>query len=253
MPRILPPHAARRWWRARTLLPVLFALLITSGTALAQQLCEPELRAAVPAAGTDTEIATALARAVVEAIEPALPRGREASNELVELNARWLSERRFLPGSWKDSEPLTPQAWASLLAGLQTPYKVKPLELPGERRRFGDDPGNRPVAYRCRGSQGAGGGGARPHGRPAGWRFSSRHRFRGLRSLGRSAYRSAVPGQDERGDVRPALLPRPALSPRRSRHLPLFNQSTKRVWPAVYAGHTLLFRLCALPLTLRRS
>jgi len=131
MPRTLPPNAARPWWRARTLLPVLFALLLTSGTALAQQLCESELRAAVPAAGTDTEIATALARAVVEAIEPALPRGREASNGLVEPNARWLSERHFLPGNWKDSEPLTPQAWASLLAGLQAPYKVKPLELSG--------------------------------------------------------------------------------------------------------------------------
>jgi len=129
MPPTLPPQA-RRQYRRPQIPTILILVLLMSGAAFAQ-VCEPELRAAVRTERTLKENATALARVVVESVEPALPRGREAHAALTDPDARWLYERRFLPGGWSDSEPLTAQEWEALLNTLQAPYKVEPRALSG--------------------------------------------------------------------------------------------------------------------------
>jgi hypothetical protein len=118
---------------ARRLPAILVALsLLATGWA---QVCESELRGAVPAGAPNVRTATALARTALEAIEPALPVRRRPPNGLSDPNAAWLFERGFLPAGWSDDGELSVRLWAELLANLQTPYRLDPRPLSGRTDR----------------------------------------------------------------------------------------------------------------------
>ena len=108
--------------------------VLSAGTAQAQaqEVCAQELRAAIPEGAPPVRVATALVRTALAAIEPALPTDRGTSQEWADPNAAWLQRRGFLPNDWDEDAELTPDAWAGLLANLQTPYGVEPREVSGE-------------------------------------------------------------------------------------------------------------------------
>ena len=85
-------------------------------------LCSQEFAAAVTRAEGDSlpRVATAVARAAYEALEPAMP-ARRAAREFDDRNARWLDERGLLPDGWR-TDRLDGDAWTALLGRLQTPY-----------------------------------------------------------------------------------------------------------------------------------
>jgi hypothetical protein len=116
-------------------------LLWTAAVAQAQgPLCGPAFESAVTGipASDMPRVATAVARAAYEALEPATP-ARRATRDFRDRNARWLDERGLLPKSW-DEGRLTGDAWTSLLASLQTPYGLN-------ARRF-DEPETPEAAVR---------------------------------------------------------------------------------------------------------
>lgn len=109
--------------RAVVTFALALGLLWTSGFSQAQEaLCGPAFESAVTGIPESdmSRIATAVARAAYEALEPATP-ARRATRDLSDRNARWMDERGLLPEPW-DEDRLTGDVWTSLLASLQTPY-----------------------------------------------------------------------------------------------------------------------------------
>lgn len=101
------------------------------GSAWAQQgACAGELeRAAQRSDGAPARVATALARAAFDALEPAFPQ-RSEPGAWDDRNAAWLDRRGWLPDGWSE-EQLSPDAWSALLAGLQAPYGREPRPVSG--------------------------------------------------------------------------------------------------------------------------
>ena len=97
----------------------------------AGDICSAELEAAARGNEPPVRVATALVRTAVEAVEPAMPAVRGASNRWADPNAHWLDRRGFLPANWDEDGDLTPQMWSALLAGFQLPYNVSPRRLSG--------------------------------------------------------------------------------------------------------------------------
>ena len=116
----------------RVVATVLAALFLLAGAAHAQAVCTEELQAARPQDAPPVRVATALARTALEVIEPALPASRSASREWDDPHAEFLQRRGYLPEGWDEEAELTGERWAALLARLQTPYHVEPLDLSGE-------------------------------------------------------------------------------------------------------------------------
>lgn len=103
---------------------------LSLGSSQAQEICADHLRAAFAEDAAPARVATALARAALTAIEPALPEDRRVSQEWDDPDAAWLQRRGFLPNGWNEEE-LDLALWASLLANLQVPYHVEPREVSG--------------------------------------------------------------------------------------------------------------------------
>lgn len=113
----------------RRLLQLLFtASLATTASA---QVCADELQGALDSAHAPAQVATALARTALEAIEPALPVRGEASRRWQDRNAEWLDRHGFLPNDWDEEAGPSGESWAQLLTNLQTPYRVEPRLLSG--------------------------------------------------------------------------------------------------------------------------
>lgn len=125
---------------------VLFMALLGLGVVCAQSgyaethigRCDPALTAAQRVANASApegraRIATALARAAFEALEPAYP-AQHGSQDWNDPNAAWLDARGLLPPGWSD-DVVRPDAWRELMARLQRPYGREPVAVSGA-----DDP-----------------------------------------------------------------------------------------------------------------
>jgi hypothetical protein len=100
--------------------------------------CAPILDAAARSGDPTTpegraRIATALARAGYEALEPAFP-VRRGDGGFADPNAAWLHARGVLPSGWNEAA-LDPASWRRVLARFQEPYGLEPREPGGD-----DDP-----------------------------------------------------------------------------------------------------------------
>jgi hypothetical protein len=111
---------------------IVLALLVALGLGHAQDaVCLDRLDEAARGAGSQPpRVASALARAAFEALEPAYPQ-RRGAREWSDANAAWLDRRGWLPDGWNEDE-LDADAWAALLAELQEPYGVDPRPVSGE-------------------------------------------------------------------------------------------------------------------------
>lgn len=100
--------------------------------------CAPSLDAATRSGDPATpegraRIATALARAAYEALEPAFPVRRDEGG-FDDPNARWLHARGVLPSGWTEAA-LDLASWRRVLARFQEPYGLGPRPVGGD-----DDP-----------------------------------------------------------------------------------------------------------------
>jgi hypothetical protein len=103
--------------------------LLLLASAAAAQVCEAELRQALPGAGaTPGQVAAALLARAVQLVEPALPASRGGTGPVAEAGraadaVTYLHRRRLLPPDWTP-EGHTPEAWAAMLARFTEPYRV---------------------------------------------------------------------------------------------------------------------------------
>lgn len=109
-------------WRVRLVVFFIIALG-AAGSAQAQEpVCAQVFASAIERVEGDSmpRVATAVARAAYEALEPAMP-ARRAARAFDDRNARWLDERGLLPDTWR-TDRLDGDSWTALLGRLQTPY-----------------------------------------------------------------------------------------------------------------------------------
>ncbi len=107
------------------------ALLLTVAVLLpwaTAQVCEAELRAAVPPGASEGQAAAALLARAVELIEPAYPERRGGSGPVAGAGSAaeavtYLHRRRLLPDGWT-VEGHGPEAWAAMLARFAAGYRV---------------------------------------------------------------------------------------------------------------------------------
>lgn len=104
---------------------------LLAGITWAEGICAAELQSAVPEDAPAARVATALVRTAVEAVEPAMPAIRGASQNWSDANAHWLDRRGYLPTNWDEDAELTAVRWAALLGRFQEPYRVSPRRLSG--------------------------------------------------------------------------------------------------------------------------
>ena len=105
---------------------VLAAVLLLSWSTA--QVCEPELRAAVPPGASDGQAAAALLARAVQLIEPAYPELRAGNGPLAGAGpaaeaVTYLHRRRLLPDGWTP-EGHGPAAWAAMLARFTDGYRA---------------------------------------------------------------------------------------------------------------------------------
>ncbi len=93
------------------------------------QVCEPELRRALPGFGaTPGQVAAALLARAVQLVEPALPASRGGSGPIEGAGAAadavtYLHRRYLLPSGWTP-DGHTAEHWAAMLARFASPYRV---------------------------------------------------------------------------------------------------------------------------------